>query len=89
MSYSITEKELKEKGIEFFSDVISKYGVLPVAPTLAVGEKENSFVILSMEEYKHLRECELELALIESKKELDNGNYITESVEDHIKRIKS
>lgn len=48
MSYSITEKELKEKGIEFFSDVISKYGVLPVAPILAVGEKENSFAILSI-----------------------------------------
>lgn len=80
MSYSITEKELKEKRIEFFSDLISKYGLLTVAPTLAVGEKENRLVILSMEEYKHLRECELELSLIKSKNDLDNGNYVIESV---------
>jgi hypothetical protein len=42
-----------------------------------------------IESYNYLRECELEAALIESKKDLVNGKFIEESVEEHIKRIAS
>jgi len=36
----------------------------------------------------NLRECELKVAISESKKDMKNGKYIQESVKDHIKRIK-
>ena len=37
--------------------------------------------------YNYLRECELESALKDAQKELSEGKYIEESVEEHIKRI--
>jgi hypothetical protein len=42
---------------------------------------------MSREQYTHLRECELEAALAESKADLDAGRYVKESVEQHIKRL--
>ena len=42
---------------------------------------------MSCEQYAHLRECELEAALAESKTDLDAGRFVKESVEQHIKRL--
>ena len=46
-------------------------------------KKFQSFI----ESYNYLRECELEAVLVESKKDIENGRFIEESVEEHIKRI--
>jgi len=43
------------------------------------------FVVMSREQYAHLRECELEAALAESKADLDAGRFVKESVEQHLK----
>jgi hypothetical protein len=45
------------------------------------------YVVMSREQYAHLRECELEAALAESKADLDVGRFVKESVEQHIKRL--
>jgi hypothetical protein len=50
---------------------------------------KNKYVVLSFERYSYLRECELESALEESKRDLKNGKFIEESVENHIRRITS
>jgi len=44
---------------------------------------------LPFQRYNYFRECELESALEESKRDLENGKYIEESVEEHIRRITS
>ncbi len=42
---------------------------------------------MDMEHYNYLRECELDAALHQAQTDYKEGNFITESVEDHIKRI--
>jgi hypothetical protein len=48
---------------------------------------EERFVMMRSEHYQYLRECELELALYQSKSCLEKGDFVIESVDDHIKRI--
>ena len=48
---------------------------------------QNKYVALSIEKYNYLRQCELEAALIETKKEIELGKFTMESVDKHIKRI--
>ena len=43
---------------------------------------------LDDETYRHLRECELEAALAESRADLDAGRFVNEAVTAHIKKIK-
>ena len=43
---------------------------------------------LDDETYRHLRECELEAALAESRADLDAGRFANEAVTAHIKKIK-
>lgn len=45
------------------------------------------YVVMGQEQYAHLRECELEAALAESKVDLDAGRFVKESVEQHLKRL--
>ncbi|MFZ2657567.1 MAG: hypothetical protein WAX69_21710 [Victivallales bacterium] len=47
------------------------------------------YVVMTVEQYNHLRECELEAALLETKKDVEDGNIIIESVAKHIKRIRA
>jgi hypothetical protein len=46
------------------------------------------YVIMSIMEYNHLRECELAVAVAETKKDVKHKAYVTESVHDHMKRIR-
>jgi PHD/YefM family antitoxin component YafN of YafNO toxin-antitoxin module len=48
---------------------------------------KNKYVILSIEEYNHLREYELEAAIKESLDDIKNGKIYKESIDEHIKRI--
>jgi hypothetical protein len=42
---------------------------------------------MTIEHYDHLRDCELEAALQEAKRDLVNGNFIQESAADHVSRV--
>lgn len=83
MSNVITANELKTKGIS----AISKATADDHEAIISVRGK-NRYIVLPIKTYNYLRECELEIALAESKKDLKEGKYINESVEDHIKRLK-
>ncbi len=45
------------------------------------------FVVMTKERYEYLRECELEVALTESKTDLDTCRFVQEFVAQHLKRI--
>lgn len=47
------------------------------------------YVVLSVDQYNYLRECELEAALAETHQDVAAGRTVSESVEDHIQRITS
>lgn len=69
-------------------------GVGAIEQALADGQEasvtvrgQTKYVVMSHEQYTHLRECELEAALAESKADLDAGRFVKETVEQHIKRL--
>jgi hypothetical protein len=82
MGKIITANELKTKGVTALNDATSDGG-----EAIITIRGKNKYVVLPIDSYNYLRECELETALIESKKDIENGKFIEESVEEHIKRI--
>lgn len=84
MNNTIAANDLKTKGIRAISEVIE------IANEAIISVRgKNKFVVLSIEDYNYLRECELESALAESKRDLENGNFVEESIDEHMKRITS
>ncbi len=79
---TITANTLKTKGISAFNDVLddNEEAIISV-------HGKNKFVVLSMEKYNYLRECELEAALLEAKQDLKNNNFKTDSIDNHMKRV--
>ena len=84
MINSITANELKTKGLIVLDKAISNGD-----EAIITVRGKNKYVVLPFQRYNYLRECELESALEESKRDLENGKYIEESVEEHIRRITS
>ncbi|MFH1824267.1 MAG: type II toxin-antitoxin system prevent-host-death family antitoxin [Candidatus Firestonebacteria bacterium] len=82
MNNLITANELKNKGISVINKVISDE-----TEVLVTVKGKTEYAILPIKTYNHLRECELEVALLESRNNIKNGKYIEESVEKHIKKI--
>lgn len=79
---SITANELKTKGVSIIETNLDNNDEL----IITVRGKE-SYVVMDMEHYNYLRECELEAALHQAKADVESGDYVIESVNDHIKRI--
>ncbi len=79
---TITASQLKTKGI---SGIESNLTVDHELVITVRGKKK--FVIMDMQHYNYLRECELDAALHEAKADYQAGKFVTESVEKHISRI--
>jgi PHD/YefM family antitoxin component YafN of YafNO toxin-antitoxin module len=79
---TISANDLKTKGVSAIELALTDQ---PEASVTVRGQMK--YVVMSREQYAHLRECELEAALIESKADLDAGRFVKESVEQHIKRL--
>lgn len=82
MSQTITANELKTKGVTILNDEIADG-----SEVIITVRGKNKFVVMPIEQYNYLRECELEAALLESKRDIKGGKYIKETVEKHVKRI--
>jgi len=79
---TITANELKTKGISAIQKQLQDEQEAVI--TVRGCEK---YVVLDLERYNFLRECELEAALSLAQQELKEGKYVTESVDEHITRI--
>jgi prevent-host-death family protein len=82
MGTVITANELKTKGVM----ALDKATCSGEEVIISVRGK-NRFVVLPIEQYNYLRECELEAALREARDDLAKGKFKKETVEKHIKRI--
>jgi len=84
MDNIITANELKTKGVSILDNMTSngKEAIISV-------HGKQKYIVLTIQEYNHLRECELEAAIIESKRDLEDGKIINESIDEHLKRITS
>ncbi len=84
MNNTITAQELKTQGTQVIRKKINKFQ----EAVITVRGKE-SYVVLSLDQYKHLRECELEAAIIETKQEIIQKKYTVKSVKNHLKDLKN
>ncbi|NJO15944.1 MAG: type II toxin-antitoxin system Phd/YefM family antitoxin [Thioploca sp.] len=78
----ITANQLKTKGVSIIESKLANENEL----VITVRGKEK-YVVMDMQQYHYLRECELDVALQETRADYQNGKFITEGVEEHIKRI--
>ena len=82
MTQIITANELKTKGVSVLNGESTDGSEIIITV-----RGKNKYVVLPIEKYNYLRECELETALLETKRDLKEGKFTKESVEKHIKRI--
>jgi PHD/YefM family antitoxin component YafN of YafNO toxin-antitoxin module len=80
---TISANDLKTKGVKAIEDALLDQ---PEASLTVRGQVK--YVVMSNAQYQHLRECELEAALAESRADLEAGRFVKETVAKHIQRIK-
>ncbi len=78
----ITANDLKVKGISAIDEIV--HDTNGVVITVRGVEK---YIILPIEDYNQLREMELDYAIQESKKDIEEGNCFSGSIEEHMKRV--
>jgi hypothetical protein len=78
----IPANDLKIKGIKAIEEALLIQSEASVSVRGQV-----KYVVMSSDQYQHLRECELEAALAESREDLEAGRYVKETVLLHIQRI--
>ena len=79
----ITANELKKRGVSLLDDMVGKN-----EETIITVRGKSKYVVIGMEKYNRYREYELDTAIEETRKDIKEGNFIVESVDDHIKRLK-
>ena len=82
MAQIITANDLKTKGVTILDQESSDGNEVIVTV-----RGKNKYVVLPIDKYNYLRECELEAALLEAKRDIKEGKIIKEPVEKHLKRI--
>ena len=80
----LTANDLKTKGVAAIESILAEHSEAIVS----VRGKER-FVVMDIEQYHYLRECELEVALAEARADLVAGRFVQESPEEHVARVKS
>ena len=80
----ISANDLKIKGVSAIEAMLAHQS----EAVISVRGKER-FVVMDMEHYHYLRECELESALAQTRADRAEGRAFTGSAEDHLARLKA
>ena len=80
---NLTANDLKTKGVAAIEAALAEK---PEAIVSVRGK--DRFVVMEIGQYHHLRECELEAALAETRADLAAGRVNKESPAAHVKRVK-
>ena len=80
----IAANDLKTKGVSVLESMLEKLDEVLISV-----RGKNKYVVVDIERYNYLRECELLQALKETKEEIKNGEYDTMSVSEHIKELEN
>ena len=78
----ISENELKNHGITAIENALRK-----TTEAIVTVRGTGTYVVMSIDRYSHLRRCELEAALQETRKDLEEARFVTESPAEHLKLI--
>jgi PHD/YefM family antitoxin component YafN of YafNO toxin-antitoxin module len=80
---TIAANDLKTKGVSTIQNALEEDS----EAIISVRGKER-YVVMDLEEYNRLRVCELEAALYETRQQIAAGEFIEESVDEHIARLR-
>ena len=78
----ISANDLKTKGIAAIEAVLSEH-----AEAIVSVRGKDRFVVMDMAHYQHLRECELEAALAQTRADMAAGRFVQEPPEAHLARL--
>jgi len=81
---SIAANDLKVRGVSTIQDALNEDSEV----FISVRGKER-YVVMDIEEYNRLRVCELEAALYETRQQIAAGEFVEESVDAHVARLKA
>jgi len=81
---SIPANELKTRGVTAIEQALAEN-----TEAIVSVRGKDKYVVMSFEQYSHLRTCELEAAIHETRKDLAEGRFITESPAAHLKRLET
>ncbi len=80
---TIAANELKTRGVTSIEAALEE----DTEAIISVRGQQR-YVVMDLEEYNRLRVCELEAALYETRQQIAGGEFVEESVEEHIARIR-
>jgi len=79
---SIAANDLKTRGVSSISEKLAE------APEAIISVRgKDRYVVMDIEHYRYLRECELEAALLEARQDVKEGRVVSESVAEHLERL--
>lgn len=81
---NLSANDLKTKGVSAIEAALANQPEV----IISVRGKER-FVVMDLEHYHYLRECELEAALAESRADLVAGRFVKGNAVDHLARLKA
>jgi prevent-host-death family protein len=79
---AVTANELKTRGVSAVEDRLKTEEEVIISV-----RGKDKYVVMSLEKYAKLREFDLDMALRQARAEYEAGRVITESVDEHMKRV--
>lgn len=81
---TITANDIKRRGVASIAEILEN----AQEATISVRGK-SKYVVMSIKQYQHMRECELESALLEAREDLKAGRIAAQTVDEHIADLKN
>ena len=81
---TITANDIKRRGVASIAEILEN----SQDATISVRGK-NKYVVMSIQQYQHMRECELEVALLEAREDRKAGKIVDKTIDEHIAGLKN
>lgn len=81
---TITANDIKRRGVASIAEILESAS----EATISVRGK-SKYVVMSIEQYQHMRECELETALHEAREDHKAGRIADQTIAEHIAGLKN
>ena len=78
----LTANELKVRGVSALEEALNGE-----TEAIVSVRGQRRYVVMDMEQYTHLRECELEAALTQAREDRATGRFVRESAQAHVARL--
>ena len=79
---TVSANEVKQRGVSLFGELLEKFDEVVIN-----FRGKNKYVVMDIERYKMLRALELDNAYREVMEDVKNGNYKTQTAQEHIKSL--